>query len=54
MRIPQKKTARQYILLEPQQKAQLQALAQRHTTTVAALIRYAVERLLEEQGAAQD
>jgi len=51
MKWPEKKGPDVHIRLEPHQKAQLQAMAKRHDSTVSALIRYAVERLLEEEGA---
>ena len=52
MVIPQKKTARQHIRLEPRPEVALQALAKRYDSTVAALIRAAVDQLIaQEQGA---
>jgi predicted transcriptional regulator len=48
MTIPQKKTTRQNIRLEPHQKAQLQALAKKHQASVSALIRAAIDAFLAQ------
>jgi predicted DNA-binding protein len=54
LRIPQRKTTRQDIRLEPRQHARLQAMAEQHQTTMSALIRLAIDRLLEEEDAAAE
>jgi predicted transcriptional regulator len=46
MVIPQKKTARQHIRLEPRQEVALQALAKRYDSTVSAVIRAAIDQFL--------
>jgi hypothetical protein len=49
--IPQQKRARQYFRLSPQQQARLKAIAARHDSSVSALVRLAIKRLLEAEDA---
>jgi hypothetical protein len=49
IRFPQKKTKRQQFRLEARQEAGLEKLAKRHDSTISALIRYAIDELLERE-----
>jgi len=51
---PQKENHRLWLRLEPDQAARLKVLAQRRHATVNALVRYAIDRLLEAEDAATD
>jgi hypothetical protein len=49
MKFQQKKTKRQHFRLEPRQQSGLETLAQQYETTISALIREAVDRLLASE-----
>jgi predicted DNA-binding protein len=54
MPMPQKKASRLWLRLEPDQAARLKALTARRQATISALVRYAIDRLLEAEDAAAD